>query len=98
MPSWIPIGTMARMKTMTFLRTRSIRRREKLALAQNLSTKETVVPHILSFYIILSMPEMVSPSFTFSLPEYEERLRGHKVGEEQVRDGVEFVTRADEDK
>ena len=44
------------------------------------------------------MPEMVSPSFTFSLPEYEERLRGHKVGEEQVRDGVEFVTRADEDK
>ena len=45
MPSWIPIGTMARMKTMTFLRTRSIRRREKLALAQNLSTKETAVPH-----------------------------------------------------
>ena len=31
------------------------------------------------------------------VPEYEERLRGHKVGEQRLREGVELVTRADED-
>ena len=31
------------------------------------------------------------------IPEDEERLRGHKVGEERLREGVQLVTGADED-
>ena len=31
------------------------------------------------------------------VPEDDEGLRGHKVGEEQVSDGVQLVTSADED-
>ena len=31
------------------------------------------------------------------VPEYDERLRGHEVGEQRLREGVQLVTRADED-
>ena len=31
------------------------------------------------------------------IPEDEERLRGHEVGEQRLREGVQLVTRADED-
>ena len=31
------------------------------------------------------------------VPEDEERLRGHEVGEQRLREGVQLVTRTDED-